>query len=239
MTPTGAGIAGQTWDWLTDPAHYTGSDGVLVRLVEHAAICAVALGIAGAVALPVAVWLGHVGRGGALVTSLANAARAVPVLAVLILFAVGPLGVGTSAAVAALVIFAVPPMLTNGYTGVRSVDADARQSAVGMGMSGWQLLTRVEIPLALPLVAAGVRIATVQVWATATLAAIVGSGGLGRFIVDGYGVQDYGQVYGGVTFVAIFAVLLEVGLGGVERWLRRRVGGSSGEPAATPAVAVP
>ena len=237
-------IPSQVWDWLTTAANYQGQSGVPWRLAQHAGISGAALLITAAFALPLGILLGHVRRGGLLITGVANAARAVPVVGVLILFAVGPFGVGRTAAIAALVIFAIPPILTNAYTGVREVDRDAREAALGMGMNARQLLWRVEIPLAMPLIAAGFRLAAVQVWATATLAALVGSGGFGRFIVDGYSIQDYGQVYGGVVYVALTSVLIEVGLAAVERRLRARLGQSRavtlaepGEPAAQTVVA--
>lgn len=214
------------WQWLTDASHYRGSDGVPARLLEHAGVSGESLVLAGLIALPIGLVFGHLRRGGLFVTSIANAGRAVPVVGVLILLAVGPLGVGRPAAVAALVVFAIPPILTYSYTGVREVSADVRESAVGMGMRGWQVLLRVEVPLAVPLIAAGLRLAAVQVWATATLAALVGSGGFGRFILDGYSVQDYGQVYGGVFWVALTSVLLEVVGAGVERRARARLGQS-------------
>ena len=238
-------VPDQVWQWLTTAANYQGSEGVPHRFAEHVAISGAAVLIAAAIAIPVGLLLGHVGRGGLFVTSMANGARAVPIFGVLILLAVGPLGVGRSAAIVALVIFAIPPMLTNAYTGVREVDPDARGAAVGMGMNARQVLARVETPLALPLVAAGFRLAAVQVWATATLAALVGSGGFGRYIVDGYSIQDYGQVYGGVIYVALTSVLLEAGLAAVERRLRRRVGQSRpvvtdkpGEPVAQTVAAL-
>jgi osmoprotectant transport system permease protein len=237
-------IPSQVWSWLTDPANYHGSDGVPHRFVQHAGLSAAALLITAALALPLGVVLGHSRRGGAFVTSVANAARAVPILGILIVFAVGPLGVGRRSAIAALVIFAIPPILTNAYTGVREVDADVREAAVGMGLRARQVLWRVEIPLALPLIAAGFRLAAVQVWATATLAAIVGSGGLGQFVVVGYSIQDYGQVYGGVVYIALTSVLLEMALAAVERRLRARLGPSRpvtlaevDEPAADTVVA--
>src|SRR3954452_10920325 len=219
-------IPDQVWEWLTTAANYQGSEGVPHRFSEHAGLAAASMLLAAAAAIPLGLVLGHARRGGGFVTTVANAARAVPIFGVLILLAVGPLGVGRSAAIVALVIFAIPPMLTNAYTGVHDVDPDARSAAVGMGMNGWQVMWRVETPLALPLIAAGVRLAAVQVWATATLAALVGSGGFGRYIVDGYSIQDYGQVYGGAIYVALTSVLLEVVLAAVERRLRRGVGES-------------
>lgn len=220
-------IPTEIFRFFANPATYSGNDGLPARLEAHVAICVVTLAIASGVALPLGVVLGRARRGGVLVTSLANAARAVPVLGVLILFAVGPLGVGTSSAVASLVIFALPPLVTNAYTGVREVDPEIRTAATAMGMSGRQRLWRVELPVALPLVAAGVRTATVQVWATATLAAIVGSGGLGRYIVDGYAQENYGEVYGGVIVVAVTAVLLDAALGRLQLAVRAAFGGES------------
>lgn len=237
-------IPSQVWSWLTDPANYQGPNGVPWRLAQHAGISLAALLVTAAFALPIGVVLGHRRRGGLFVTSFANAARAIPILGVLIIFAIGPLGVGRRSAIAALVIFAIPPILTNAYTGVREVDRDVRDAAVGMGMNAWQVLRRVEVPLALPLIAAGIRLAAVQVWATATLAAIVGSGGLGQFIVVGYSIQDYGQIYGGVVYIALTSVLLEASLAAVERRLRVRLGQSrpvtlieADEPAAETVVA--
>ena len=214
------------WHWLTTASHYQGSDGVPHRLAEHAGISFEAIIIAAAITVPLGVVLGHVRRFGIIVTVIANASRAIPVIGVLILLSVGPLGVGRNSAIVALIIFAVPPILTNTYTGVRQVDNDIREAAVGMGMNARQVITRVEVPLALPLIAAGFRLAAIQVWATATLAAIVGSGGLGQFIVVGFGTQDYGQLYGGVVYVALTAVVLEAGFAAIERWLRRRLGQS-------------
>jgi osmoprotectant transport system permease protein len=208
----------QTWSWLTAGSHWTGAAGVLARLVEHLQLCGEAMLLAGVVAIPLALVLGHARRGTALVVSLANASRAVPTLAVLVLLVLR-LGIGDRPVVYALALFAFPPMVTNTYAGVRGVDDEVRDAARGVGLSGSQLLRRVEVPLALPLVAAGVRTAAVQVIATATIAAIVGSGGLGRFIVDGFQTNDYGQLVSGVLVVAALAVLIEVVLGVVERRL--------------------
>jgi osmoprotectant transport system permease protein len=225
MTPASSTVH-DTWTWLTDGANYRGSEGVPWRLLQHAGISGLTLLIAISIALPIGVTLGHMRRGGLVVTSLANATRAVPVVGVLILLAVGPLGVGLSAVIVALVIFAIPPILTNSYTGIREVDEDVRQAAVGMGYRRRQVLLRVELPLAIPLIAAGIRLAAVQVWATATLAALVGSGGFGRFVVDGFALNDYGQIYGGAIYVAVTANVLEAALALVERRLRRRFGQS-------------
>jgi osmoprotectant transport system permease protein len=200
------------YQWLTDPANWQGPDGVPTRFVEHVVLTVLSVGIAGLLALPVALWLGHLGRGGAVAINISNIGRAVPTFAVLVLLAVGPLGIGQAATVTALVLFAIPPLLTNAYVGMREVDRDVVESARGMGMSGGQLLWQVELPLATPLVMAGVRLAAVQVVATATLAAVVGGGGLGRIITAGLARQDQAQLVSGALFVAVFALVVEFSL---------------------------
>jgi osmoprotectant transport system permease protein len=220
--------ASDTVTWLTDSAHWQGVDGVPHRLAEHLAISGISVGVACLIALPIAVLLGHVGRGGPLAVNLSNASRAVPTFGLLILFAVTPIGFGNRAAVVALTLFAIPPLLTNTYVGVRDVDREVREAARGMGMTGSQLLRRVELPLALPLIAAGLRTAAVQVIATATLAAYVGGGGLGRFIADGFGQADPAMTTAGGVLVAALALLAELALAGLQRRLtpgprRRRV----------------
>jgi len=205
-----------TVSWFTDGKHWSGPDGVPHRVVEHLGIAGISVGLAILIALPVAVLLGRRRRGGNLVINIANGGRAIPTFGVLVLFAVGPFGIGNSAAIAALTLFAIPPILTNTFTGMRGVDADVKEAARGMGMTWRQLLRRVELPLAVPLIAAGIRTAAVQVVATTTLAAFVGTGGLGRFIIDGYSVQDLPKVLAGAIIVAMLALLTEVGLGVVQ-----------------------
>jgi osmoprotectant transport system permease protein len=212
-------LVGDTVAFLLDGQSWTGSSGILARLGEHLVVSGSAVLLAMVLALPLALWLGHVGRGGLLVVGLANASRAVPTFAVLVLLVATPVGFGDRATVVALVLFAVPAVLTNAYVGVRDVDRDAREAARGMGMSGWQLLRRVELPLALPLVLAGIRTASVQVVATATLAAYVGGGGLGRFIADGFGRADLAMAAAGGVLVALLALLVEVSLGALQRRL--------------------
>jgi osmoprotectant transport system permease protein len=219
---------GDTVAWLTDAAHWHGTDGVPHRLGEHLAVSGISVGLACLIALPIAFTLGHIGRGGSLAVNLANASRAVPTFGLLILLAVTPVGFGNRAAVVALTLFAIPPLLTNAYVGVRDVDREVREAARGMGMTGGQVLRRVELPLALPLVAAGLRTAAVQVVATATLAAYVGGGGLGRFIADGFGQADPAMTTAGGVLVAALALTVEIALAALQRRLtpgprRRRV----------------
>ena len=204
--------------WIFDGRHWSGSGGIPARLGQYLEISGVSMGIALLLAIPVAAWLGHLGRGGFLATSVSNVGRAIPSFALLVL-AVQFVGIGNTSAEIALVALGVPPMVTNTYVGISNVDDDVKDAARGMGMSGWQVFLMVELPLALPLILAGVRTSTVNVVATATLAAEVGSGGLGRYIVDGEGLQDFPQLLAGAILVALLAVVLE----GLLALLQRRV----------------
>ncbi len=203
--------------WFAEPAHWRGPGGVPNRLLEHASLSGRALLWVLLLALPVGLVLGHTGRGGAFAVNVSNVGRAVPSLALLVL-AVQALGIGDTPALVALVALGVPPVVTNTYVGMRGVDPDVRQAALAMGMTGRQMLARVEAPLATPLVMAGVRTAAVQIVATATLAAVVASGGLGRYIVDGIAQQDEVQLMAGGLLVAVFAVLTETTLGWLQAW---------------------
>src|SRR5918994_1794038 len=205
--------------WLADGAHWTGPSGVLNRLLEHLWLTFVSVAIACVVAIPVALWLGHIGRGGTLAINISNAGRAVPTFAVLALLFLTALGLSIWSTIIALVLFAIPPILTNTYVGMREVDRDAVDAARGMGMSGGQLLGKVELPLAMPLLMNGVRLAAVQVIATATIAALVAGGGLGRIITSGFGRQDLPQVIGGAILVALLALAVELFM----EWLQRRI----------------
>jgi osmoprotectant transport system permease protein len=212
-------------EWLTDGAHWRGESGIPTLLLQHVLLTVTSLAVALCIALPVALWLGHLGKGGALAINISNIGRAIPTFAVLILLAVGfvgsdvfgPYGRTGLATLISLVVFALPPIVTNAYVGMREVDGDTVEAARGMGMRGWQLFTQVELPLAVPLVMTGVRLAVVQVWATATLAALVDGPGLGNIIVQGFGLQDQGQVLAGALLVGGLALLLEVGLSGLQR----------------------
>src|SRR4051794_39303843 len=206
-------------DYLTTASHWTGNAGILNRLEEHFVLTAVSIGIAAVIALPLGLALGHVGRGGTLAINITNIGRAVPTFAVLTLLTLSPVGIGNRSTVIALVLFALPPLVTNSYIGLREVDPEVRDAARGMGMSGWQLFRRVELPLGMPLVMAGVRIATVQVWATATIAALVGAGGLGRLITDGLSAHNQGELLTGAVIVALLAVVVESLLAVVQRYV--------------------
>ncbi|WP_306318596.1 MULTISPECIES: ABC transporter permease [unclassified Streptomyces] len=214
------------YDWLATGANWQGEKGVWHRLAEHLYFCGVALAVACLIALPLALWLGHIGKGGALAVNVSNVGRAVPTLAVLVLLTLTPLGRhGDVPTLIALVLFAVPPLLTNAYVGMREVDRAVVEAARGMGMGGRQVFARVELPLAYPLVMTGLRSATVQVIATATLAAMAGEGGLGRIITAGFNLQDTPQVVAGAVLVAALALIAEglfVALGWAFDPMRRR-----------------
>lgn len=209
--------------WFTDPANWQGPNGIPVRLAQHLLIAGKALIIAFLLALPLGVVLGHLGRGGVLAVNLGNVGRAIPVLGILIMLASwAPVGIGDTAAVLALALFAIPPLLTNAYVAIRGVDPATVDGARGMGMTGWQVLRRVELPLAVVLLFAGVRTAVVQVLATTTLAALVGGGGLGRYIVDGFARQDTVLLLSGAILVAVLCMGTEVALAVTQRRITPR-----------------
>ncbi|MFF7847690.1 ABC transporter permease [Streptomyces sp. NPDC003444] len=215
------------WSWLTTAAHWSGENGVWHRLGEHVFLTVVCLALSCAIALPTALVLGHLGKGGGLAVNLANAGRAVPTFAVLVLLLLSPLGpYGEWPTIIALVLFAVPPLLTNAYVGMRGVDPDVVRAARGTGMTGGQVLARVELPLALPMVLTGVRIAAVQLVATATVAALAGGGGLGRIITAGFNLASTPQVVAGACLVAALALLVEGVFEGVRRLIPAGVRGS-------------
>jgi osmoprotectant transport system permease protein len=207
--------------WLVDRAHYQGSDAIQVRIAEHLALSGLAVLLACVIALPIGLYLGHTGRLAFVAVNVANIGRALPSLALLALalpvaFALG-LGLGFWPTLFALVPLAIPPILTNAYVGIRSVDDDVIEAARGMGMGERGILRRIELPLALPLVLAGIRTSAVNVVATATLGALVAGGGLGRYIVDGMALQEYDRLFAGALLVAALAILVEVAFGTFER----------------------
>ena len=204
--------------WFTTAANWQGNGGIVHRTVEHVAMSGAAMLAALALALPAGLLLGHTGRGALLAVNLSNIGRAVPSFALLVLGA-QLFGIGATPAFLALVALAVPPIVTNAYVGVREVDHDVVEAARGMGMGEGRILSRVEIPVAVPLVMAGVRTAGVQVVATATLAAVVGWGGLGRFIVDGLAQGDRVKLFSGAVLVALLSMLTELALAVLQRFL--------------------
>lgn len=204
--------------WFTDPAHWTGSDGIPTRLLEHLEISAESVLIGMVIALPVGIVLGHYGKFGNLAINISNVGRAVPSFALLVLsFQV--FGLGLTPIIIALTALAIPPMVTNSYVALREVDPDIKDAARGMGYRELAQLLRIEIPLAVPLLMAGIRTSAVQVVATATLAALIAGGGFGRYIIDGLDEQNYTKLMAGAILVALLALSTEIGLAGLERLL--------------------
>jgi osmoprotectant transport system permease protein len=222
------GFLGDVWSFLTNADQWHGDESIPRLLGQHVQLTIVSVLVAAIVALPIGILLGHVRTGGTVAVNIANIGRALPAFALLIL-SVQWVGIGEPTGILAPVqsvpafiamfALAVPPMLANAYVGMASIDDEIRESARGMGMSGGQMIWRVELPNAVPLVMAGVRTATVAVVATATLAAYVDSGGFGRYIVDGFAVNDNVKVFAGGLLVALLAILLELVLALVQRWL--------------------
>ncbi|MEQ6899545.1 ABC transporter permease [Nocardioides sp. YIM 152588] len=230
-----------TFSYLFDGAHWSLGDpaGFPNRILEHLGYTALALVVALVLAFPAGLLIGHWGRGSFAVISLGNAGRALPTLGVVML-ALSLVGIGLLPVTIALVILAVPPILTSTFAGVRAVSAEVVDAARGVGMSERQVLLGVELPNALPIVMGGIRNATLQVISTATIAAYVGLGGLGRFLFDGLALRDYPRVVAGAIVLAVLAVLVDLLLGGVQRLLvspgvdgraaRRRVRGAVAGP---------
>jgi osmoprotectant transport system permease protein len=204
------------WDWLFDSANWQGDEGIPQRILEHLQYCAIAVVLAALIAVPLGLLVGHTGRGRFLAVNSTGALRALPSLG-LLYAAYMWLGDDLAGERAflypteiVLVALAAPPLLAGTYAGVEQVDPAARDAARGMGMTGRELLTKVEIPCALPLMLSGLRSAVLQVIATATLAATLGLGGLVRYLLDGLAVRDYGQMAGGALIVAVLALTLDL-----------------------------
>lgn len=232
-----------TIGWLADPGHWTGPGSILLRLGEHVALSGVSLGIAIALALPTGIWIGHTGRFATLAVNVANIWRALPSLALIgiilpITAAIDPqLGFKVYPTLIAMVVLAIPPILVNAREGIAGVDRDLVEAARAMGMREGEVIRRVELPLALPALIAGVRSAAVQIVATATLGAIFGSGGLGRFLVEGIDQRDDGMTFGGVVLVAALALTVEAAFVVLQRLIRspgiaRMERGTASSPAA-------
>ena len=201
-------VVSQSWGWLTDSAHWSGTDGFPHRLTEQVGYTALTVGIAAAIALPIGLWIGHTGRLRGLAVVVTGSLRALPTLGVLT-FMVLWRGIGLTPAVVALVVLAIPPLLAGAYAGLESVDRQTIDAARATGMTEWQVLGQVEIPLALPLILGGLRSAVLQVVATATIAAYIGLGGLGRFLFDGIAVRDYPQMVAGSVVIVALALILD------------------------------
>ena len=191
--------------FFSDSAHWHGYDGIPARMGEHIQYSLIALALAALIGLPVGLLTGHYGRGGNALALIATAGRALPSFGLLVLLFV-LLGFGMVPVMTPLVVLAVPPILVTTYEAMRSVDPSPVDAARGMGMGEFRILFQVELPVALPLILSGLRSAAIQIISTATIAAYVTFGGLGRYIVDGLYQLDYEKVVGGATLVAVLAL---------------------------------
>lgn len=209
--------------WLTDPAHWSGPGGIPTRMLQHLAITGVTLLIASLIALPAGVLIGHTRRGAGLVGGLSGAARALPTLGLLTLFGLA-LGIGLTAPTLALIVLAIPSLLAGAYAGVQAIDPAVPSAAKAVGFSPGQVILRVELPLALPVLIGGIRAATLQVVSTATLAAYTADFGLGRYLFAGLKSRDYPQMLAGALLVVLLTLVLEVMLALCQRAAHRRFG---------------
>lgn len=228
-------------EFLADGARWSGEDGIPARLLEHLGYSFGALLLVVLIGLPLGLYVGHTGRGAVAIAGTANALRALPTFGLLIFVVIALSGYlpgdisYLAPSLLVLVVLGIPAVLSNSYAGVQSVDPAARDAARGMGMTGSQVLWRVEVPNALPLILSGVRSATLQIVATATIAAYVSLGGLGRFIIDGRAQRDYAQMAAGAVLVGLLAVALDLLMAGLQVLVVSR--GLTGRYARTPTTA--
>ena len=195
--------------WFNDPLNWQGTNGIAHRLLEHLALALAALVIACVIAVPAGLLLGRSRRKGSVAVNVANVGRAIPSFAILALGVIW-IGIGYRPALIALVLLALPPIFVFTFTAVRQVDPATVEAARGMGMTEASVLRKVQLPIALPLMLDGIRLSAAAVIATTTLAALVGWGGLGRYIVDGFAVRDFVQVFAGVVLVALLVITSEL-----------------------------
>jgi osmoprotectant transport system permease protein len=216
---------GQVLAWYTDPANWTGNNAIPLRLWQHLSLSVVSLAVGLAIAVPIGLYIGHTGRGARFAVAVSNIGRAVPSLGWLgIAYPISTglfhrAGIGFLPAFIGLVALAIPPIVTNTYAGLRGVDPELREAARGMGMRELQLLARVEVPVALTVILAGIRVSAVAVVATTPLAALVGGGTLGAYILQGLALSDEVRVFAAAVLVALLAILTEL----VFAWLQRRL----------------
>jgi osmoprotectant transport system permease protein len=235
--------------WFADPANWTGPDGVPARIGEHLVLSAIPLLVAVAIAVPIGAWVGHTGRAANLVINVSNVGRAIPSLAILaittMLLQATLVDLGLRlissevSTIIAMLALAIPPVLINTYVGVSGVDRDLVEAGHGMGMRSDQVLTRVELPVALPIMLVGIRTAAVQVVATATLGAVFATGGLGRYIIDGIAQRRHDEVFAGALLVALLSIATELAFGALQVRATSpglRQGGGGPEPRPAPAT---
>ena len=228
--------------WLLDSAHWSGIDGIPVRVWEHVQLSGIALLLASLMAIPAGLLVGHTRRGQFLTVQVANIGRSIPSLAVLSIFfliviKVSPkLAFGFLPTIIALTLLAIPVILINTYVGIQQVEQDTVEAVRGMGMNGRQVLFRLEVPTAMPLIMTGLRLAAVQIVATAGLAALIAGGGLGRYVVDGIALLEDDRVVAGSILIAALAILTDMLFTVLTRRFSPRLSSSGGKgPAPTPA----
>jgi len=218
----------QALSYIFTADNWAGNAGLGARILEHLQYTAVAVAVSALIAIPIGMIIGHTGRGAFLVVTAVNALRALPTLGVLLL---GVLlwGLGLLPPTVALTLLGIPPLLAGTYAGIANVDPKVVDAATSMGMTNWRVLTRVEVPIALPLILGGLRTATLQVVATATVAAYASLGGLGRYLIDGIKVREFHIALVGALMVTVLALLLDgvlalvvrASVPGTGRWHRR------------------
>jgi osmoprotectant transport system permease protein len=224
--------------WLVDPANWSGFDGIPARVWEHVQLSAIALVIATLIAVPIGLWIGHTRRGQFWTVQFANVGRSIPSLAVLsIMFLIAvkefpSLAFGFLPTIVALTLLGIPVILINTYVGIQQVDPDTVEAARGMGMSGRQVLSTLEVPMAMPLIMTGLRLAAVQIVATAGLAALIAGGGLGRYIVDGFALRENDRIVAGAILVAVLSLLTDLAFSLLTRITSPKL---SSEPGKVPA----
>ncbi|HEY9366446.1 MAG TPA: ABC transporter permease [Agromyces sp.] len=194
--------------WILDPANWTGVGSIPERIVQHLAISATVLLIASLIALPIGMFVGHTGRGKDVAVTVSGGLRALPTLGLLTLLGLS-IGIGLQAPIIALVVLALPPLLAGAYAGLESVDRRTVDAARAMGMREGQVIGKVELPLGMPIIVGGIRSATLQIVATATLAAYIADDGLGRFIFAGLKTRDYAEMLGGSILVILLALAID------------------------------
>ncbi len=207
--------------YILDPANWAGPNGIAERLNQHLFIAFVSVLIAAAIAVPLGLLIGHTGRARGTIIGVTGAARALPTFGLMTLFVLIGIqfgaGLSLTPVIIVLVVLAIPPLLAGAYSGVEAVDRQTVDAARAQGLTEWQILTRVELPLALPLLVGGLRSATLQVVATANIAAYVAQGGLGRYLIEGLRTQDYLRALIGAVLVAALALLLDGLLAALQR----------------------
>lgn len=227
-------LLGDALAWLADPSHWIGAAGIPARVGQHLLITLATVVIAGVLALPAGILIGHTRKGSGIIGAITGAARAIPTLGLLTLFGLA-LGIGVTAPLMALVVLAIPSLLAGAYAGVQAIDPSIPQAARAIGMNPRQIIGGVEIPLALPVLLGGVRASTLQVVATATLAAYTSDVGLGRLLFVGLNSRDYAQMLAGALLVIVLAIVLELVLSSAQRAAARHAA-----PAApTPSTSTP